>query len=177
MKRAYFFISILFAILMIFPAMQAQVDFNEPVSWIEGETWILYYGTFDTVGTTIYYSKALDIGEANDVPGSLRAWAVDETGTEDVNVWAMYTNDLDSTRLTVSTTDLLDQVTAVAKVDSLGDSDHYFYQHRWLVVKAVGQSGNPAASDLNWFVFVKKRAGAPQRCAGARSLKAVNSVY
>lgn len=167
--RNFKFAIILLVLLFSFSAFAAD-EYNNNVRWVEGETWILYYDTlqFAADSTASHYTKAMDVINANDAVGSIRAWCTDVTGTEDVNISVHYNNDLDFTYFTESTIDVIDQVQTSAKVDSLGDDDQ-FKQHRWLVLEADGQTGNPAATICYWFVLVKKRAGTPKKCAGAKS--------
>lgn len=175
MKKGIF--SIALAALIVIAALfyfapepaQAGDTYNQSVQWFEGETFILYYGTiaFSTDSTGNFYTRAMDVGEANDAVGSIRADASDVTGTEDINIAIEYSN-APTAEYTTSSIDILDQVTTTAKVDSLGD-DPQFFQHRWVRLKADGQAGNPAATTLSWWLFVKKRAGAPAKCAGARA--------
>lgn len=164
MKRILAFISILF----LFAALQVQfalagTHYDQTVNKLEGEDWALYWGVIDFSddSTGTYYTQAFAVEELNGEAGGLQAYCTNVAGTEDVNVALLYSNTMSI--WATSTTDILDQVQTTTKIDSVGD-DPNFYKVRYAQVSVIGQSGNPAATDCYWFIFLDKKPRAPRKC-------------
>jgi len=160
------------AVLLIFAALyyftpkevEAANSSNNAVSFFEGEDFILYYGTlaFSSDSTANHFTKAMDISECNNEIGGLQVVCSNVAGTEDVNVTLQYSNYL--SYFHPSVIDSIDNVNTTAKIDSVGD-DPNFFKTRYMRLKADGQSGNPAATVLSYYILLDKKARAPRKCA------------
>lgn len=181
MKRISLFLIILIALFAFAQqsfAVLADVA-NKSVGIIEGDTYIVYYGstTFSaTDSTSNLTTRAMYVGDSNESYGTIRVWCTNGTGTEDVNGFLLYSNyTLDLTYFTGNTDAGLDQIQTTAKFDSVGciksgANDLFLNGARWMVFKMDGQSGNPGglndvndACVVNWEIYLKKNVGAPKR--------------
>lgn len=141
------------------------------INYIEGNTWVVYYGTMTfgeddaTDSTDNSWSQAMYIGECNEDYGGIQIYATNGAGTEDANGILCYSNDpdVDLTYFDAGTTyGELDQIQTTVKWDTLGYdtglNDKFKYSN-WLVIKLDGQAGNPAGSVYNFFVYLQKKKG------------------
>lgn len=136
----------------------------------EGPGYIVYSATVDTVGTDTFHTPAFAIGGLDKTCATtclnllLEAWAVDETGTEDVNIAVHYSSDIGQpSNWNVVSTDVIDNLTTTVVSDTLstvaGAVPAVFRTARWVRISVAGQSGNPADSDVNLRIYAVKPAG------------------
>lgn len=142
-------------------AVLAQT-FDTPATPDEGHTYIHYFGTVDMSPDSLdsYHTQALLVGNANQGAAILQGIAADSTGTEDINIFAEFSQDLkswhqltpavvDSQSITVTYTSL-----HTAAGDTLDGS-------LWLRLHFDGQTGN-SPTTVRWDVFLPKNTGAPE---------------
>lgn len=136
--------------------------YNQAVSVSEGQTSVSYYGTVDMTADTTgtWYTQDMYIADMNESAAYIRAVASNVAGTEDVNVTVEFSND----RITWDTVgDVIDNLSTTVKYDTLstvaGVALAQFKTNRWMRIKFVGQTGNPATT-ISWYAFLQKNEGA-----------------
>lgn len=171
-KRAFMIVALLASFLFV-KNVQAGDTYNQGVSWIEGDSFVLYYGTVNMLSdsTGNFYTRAIDIGEALTNGGSLQAYvSQDSGGTADVDIELYFSNTTTSTTFlnTVGVKDSIYTVSTTARIDSVG-RDTKGKQARWARIKFDGQTGNNDGNTVYWYLYLPKRQNAPGRFAGAKS--------
>ena len=148
------------------------------VNWVEGHTWIIYYGpaTFGVAGgEDNCYTQAFYIGDCNYEYGGIYCYAT-EAGTEDVNPILEYSASPTAANATfgwATTYADLDAQGVTIKADTLGINsaalDGFKYS-LYARIKFDGQTSNENSLVMNWYVYVSKKPGAPKSgVAGAKS--------
>jgi len=175
----YKFLFMIVAIfIMAFGSLFAADTTDTAVNWVEGDTYIIYYGpaTFGVAGGEDYcYTQAFYIADCNYEYGGIYCYAT-EAGTEDVNAILEYSAASTAANATfgwATTYADLDAIATTIKSDTLGINagalDGFKYS-KWARIKFDGQTGNPHSLVMNWYVYVSKKPGAPKRdVAGAKS--------
>jgi hypothetical protein len=172
MKKYLFIVLALF--LMANIAMAADSTNASSTTILEGDTWLIYYGTITTGSdsTANHHSSAFYIGEANLEYGGLQIYFTNIPGTEDANGILGYSNDpaVDLTYFNFTTYPDLDQISTTvkwAKVGAPTDSTECdFKEANWMVIKLDGQAGHPAGAVANFFLYLHKKEGARNRNVG-----------
>lgn len=178
MKFKNIFFVILAILIMAFNSFAADTT-DTAVNWVEGDTWILYYGpaTFGAAGgTDNAYTQAFFIGDCNKEYGGISCYATNVAGTEDVNGIIEYSLEKDGANASFGGAETyadLDAIATTVVQDTLGinaGEDDMFKHALWARIKFDGQTGNPNSLVMNWQVFLHKKVGAPKRgVAGAKS--------
>lgn len=172
MKRTnYFIIGLVIIFMIAFSGLQAATTYNETVSKIDVPGALVYYGTVaidDTTTGDTFYTQAFMIAG---VAGSYGygSFYCAEAGTEDVNVFIEYSNDL--INWIAGTTDTgVDAVGTTVKSDTIGivaGNQQYLYKtHIYARLKLVpGQTMN--STTFYYFLSFRKPAGLERTNLGA----------
>ncbi len=154
------------ALAVIQPVAQAQT-YNITTSVKEGFTYARYTGTIDMDtedGDSIasHYTQPFFIGNSNQGIGIVTVTVPDSTGTEDINLFVEYSNDLTNWK-SISTA-VKDQMTAGVTYDTLstvgGTALIEFKSSIWARLHFDGQASNPG-NILTWEAYMPKNTGAP----------------
>lgn len=161
MKKSIFsFLILMFALAL--PVLSQTYD--SPVTEVEGASYIRYTGAAAITTTESTYTQAMHIGDANQGIGTVTLSLPDVTGTEDVNVFVEFSQDL-LTWTSISAA-VKDQLSTTAAFDSVhvvaGTTLIEFKGSVWMRLHFDGQTGNPT-NTLTWSVFLPKNSGAPSQ--------------
>ena len=170
---------LIISLFLVFNLAFATDTTNVAVSWVEGDTYILYYGavTFPAAaGTDNAFTQAMDISDCvvkqGELFGGIQVKFVDGTGTEDADGFIEYSNSLTAADFLSVTDADLNQIQVTTKFDTVGVATaamDYFQFSRYIRLKLDGQTGNPNGAVCNFYLKVYKREGAPKKgCAGAK---------
>ena len=170
-SRFNFSILVMILIVAMFSLVQSATSYDETVTKYDVPGVLVYKGTItisDSAANDTYYTQAFMIGGVSSAYGYGYFYCA-EAGTEDVNVFIEYSNDLIT--WTAGTTDSdLDAVGTTVVGDTLGiaqGSDYYLYRTKiYARLKVVvGQNMNSTTFyyDMGW----KKPAGSERANLGA----------
>lgn len=175
MRQNKFFILMAIFLMFAFSASQAATTYNETVSKIDVPGALVYYGTVSiddtTTGDTFYTQAFMIAGVAGSY--GYGSFYCAEAGTEDVNVFIEYSNDL--INWTAGTTDTdVDAVGTTVKSDTIGivdGNEQYLYKtHIYARLKLVpGQTVN--STTFYYFLSFRKPAGLERTNLGATANK------
>lgn len=142
--------------------------YNIPVSEKEGYTFARFTGTIDMAEEPedSHYTQAFYIGNSNQGLGVVSVSVPDSAGTEDIDLYVEYSNDL--VNWTSIQTAVAEQLTAGVTYDTLSTvGGTALLEHKssiWARLHFDGQSGNPE-NVLTWEAYMPKNAGAPPATA------------
>ena len=165
MKSLKFISFLILMLAFAVPGAQAQT-YNSTVNVKEGYTYARYTGSIDMTSgadsTGSIYTQGFFIGNSNQGDGIVSVTIGDSTGTEDVNLFVQYSNDLTNWK-NISTA-VSDAMGAGVTYDTLnvvgGTTLIEFKSSIWARLHFDGQSGNPSGV-LTYEVFMPKNTGAP----------------
>lgn len=137
--------------------------YNTDVKVEMGKSYVIYYGTVDTVNTDNSYTQWMNISGMNHDASYIWAVCSNVAGTEDVNVLVEYSMDRTNavaTTLNSGALDDMDQLSTTTKYDTISTIGGaacpvYKAKPKWFRVKFDGQSGNGATTISWWCVFRK----------------------
>lgn len=167
------FFCLILMVVLVSPIFSGDT-FNYPVNKIEGESKVTYWGTVDMSGDSIgnHYTQWMDISELCDGNAYIWGVVVSTVGTEDVNAYAQYSMNGDSTSQGVTTAYAitgLDAMTITPKIDTVnvqvGVGKVEYKTCRYMRFYFDGQTGNPETSV--WWYCVLTRNTVPERKAKA----------
>lgn len=158
---------LLFTILLtLFATVAMGQTYDTPTSASEGSTYVLYSGEVDmTAGAEdSYYTQALYIGDSNQSIGGLMVEVGDSTGTEDINIFVEYSQDLLTWNpISTAAKDLQGAGTDFYTINDIGGSTlDEFTSAVYVRLHFDGQTGNPALV-VDWSLYLPKNTGAPLR--------------
>jgi len=171
MKKFLFMILAFFVMASMVSA--ADSTNASSISILEGDTWLIYYGTITTGtdSTANHNSQAMFIGSSNAEYGGIQVYFTNIPGTEDANGILKYSNDPAVKLANFSSTTYagLDQISTTAKFDTLGVNagvNDMFKYSAWMVLQLDGQAGHPAGAVASFFIYLRKNEGAPKKNVG-----------
>lgn len=151
---------LIFAMLMMIPAVAQTYD--SAANEAEGASYIRYTGSAAITTTESTYTQAMAIGDANQSIGVVKLRLPDVSGTEDVNVFVEFSNDLQNwTSISTAVYDALSTTAIYDSLDTVGGAALLEYKgSTWMRLHFDGQTGNPT-NTLYWDVFLPKNTAAP----------------
>lgn len=181
-KPVRYLFSIIMVMLLVLGIPQtgtAADTTNCAVSYYEGDTWIVYYGTVtfgSAGGTDNAYSQAMSIADVSNVADQyayIQIWFTDGVGTEDANGTVQFSNSTTATTFSGTADANLDQIQVTVKTDTIGVVNGALdglRGNRYMRLKLDGQTGNPNGAVCNYYIKIPKAAGAPKRgVAGSKN--------
>ena len=164
MKRLIF---LAIALLMVSQLWAGDV-YDETVKRRETKTRVIYYGTVTFAAadlTDSHWTQFFQIDDCNasgkaGLYPTIGAVCSNVAGTEDVNVIAHYSMNMDTSIVSsLNSGVVIDQVVTTMLIDTLnyyaGAADAYFQGARWMRLVFDGQTGNPATT-VSWWVSLAK---------------------
>jgi len=164
MKRLIF---LAIALLMVSQLWAGDI-YDETVKRRETKTRVIYYGTVVFGASDLednHFTQFFQIDDCNasgkdGLYPTIGAVCSDVTGTEDVDVVAHYSMNMDTSIVSsLNSGVVLTQVTTTMQMDTLnyhtGAADAYFQGARFVRLNFDGQSSNPATT-LSWWVSLVK---------------------
>lgn len=151
------------ALLLMFQTLLFAGDtYEQAVSRKVFASGVLYYGTVDMTADSIgnFYTNAMFVGNCN--TNNAHIWAVcsNVSGTEDVNVFAQYSQLPDGTYIDAAQASgkIIDALSTTTVTDTInvtvGVACTVYPTARWLSLKFDGQTANPLTT-VSWYVFLK----------------------
>lgn len=156
----------LLLLALVFAPVEAQT-YNIATSVKEGATYARYTGSIDMATVTgdsiaSHYTQPFFIGNSNQGIGIVTVTVPNVAGTEDINLFVEYSNDLTNWK-SISTA-VKDNLLAGVTYDTLSTvasiSLIEFKSSIWARLHFDGQTGNPR-NTLTWEAYLPKNTGAP----------------
>jgi len=163
------FLTTLLTLILLVPSVFAADTYDNTINVRESETSVIVTGTISFTGAAEdnHYTQAIYIGDCNVQNCFIAAYTNNQSG-DDVNVFVEYSADRSTWKLsTQASGQILDDLNGgTLQADTVnvvaGAADVLFNSTIWMRLKHDGQSGNPEATTVTFFLkFTKTVPGGP----------------
>jgi len=162
LRKIFLFAMVLVMLFAFIIPVYAGDTYEQTVRRRVFSTGVLFYGTVDMTADSVgsWYTNSMFIGNCNTNNAMIWAICSNVTGTEDVNVFAQYSQEYDGTWVLADSASgkIIDALGTTTKRDTInvidGVNDSTYPAARWLSLKFIGQTSNPLTT-VSWYVFLK----------------------